>query len=244
MAVGPELELGVRPSRRARGRKRRILRATGNLSIASGVALFAFTAYQLWGTGFITARAQAGLRHELALQGVPSSGLTALQDDPAFRPRVPQTAFSPIPGGAIGFIRIPRIQLDMVFVEGVGFDQLKEGPGHYPQTALPGGAGNVAIAGHRTTYLHPFGALNELRPGDLIELQTRKALFVYQVEWARVLPPSAFWVLARTARPSLTLTTCEPPLSATDRLVVRAVQIENRSPYSHSMVAGGLLEMS
>ncbi len=52
----------------------------------------------------------------------------------------------------------------MVVVEGTGADQLRSGPGHYPGTPLPGETGNVAIAGHRTTYLHPFYNLNELVP--------------------------------------------------------------------------------
>ena len=50
------------------------------------------------------------------------------------------------------------------------------GPGHYPGTPLPGEAGNVAIAGHRTTYLHPFYNLNELVPGDAIDILTVQGL--------------------------------------------------------------------
>ena len=68
----------------------------------------------------------------------------------------------------------------MVVVEGTDADQLRSGPGHYPGTPLPGEAGNVAIAGHRTTYLHPFYNLNELVPGDAIDILTVQGLFVYQ----------------------------------------------------------------
>ena len=39
---------------------------------------------------------------------------------------------------------------------------LRKGPGHYPDTPLPGVMGNMAIAGHRTTYGHPFGDLDQL----------------------------------------------------------------------------------
>ena len=54
-------------------------------------------------------------------------------------------------------IVIPAIGVDWVFVEGVSVADLKDGPGHYPETPMPGQAGNAAIAGHRTTYGAPFG---------------------------------------------------------------------------------------
>ena len=50
----------------------------------------------------------------------------------------------------------------------MSLDDLKKGPGHYPLTPLPGQFGNAAIAGHRTTYLHPFYGINELGKGDKI----------------------------------------------------------------------------
>jgi sortase A len=164
--------------------------------------------YELWGTGLQTARAQSVLRADLA-HGFPSRA---------------------IPGRANGFIRIPRMALDVVFVEGVGPDQLAKGPGHYPGTPLPGSGGNVAIAGHRTTHGAPFWGLITLRRGDLIELQTRRGTFIYSVVWQAVLSPNAAWVTARTRVPSLTLTTCNPRFSSTQRLVVRAVQIYGMTP--------------
>jgi sortase A len=117
------------------------------------------------------------------------------------------------------------MKLDMVFVEGSGPEPLKKGPGHYERTALPGEVGNVGIAGHRTTYLHPFWGLNTLKRGDLIELQTRRGTFRYAVRWQRVVSPTGYWVLKRTKVPSLTLTTCHPRFSARERLIVRAVQV-------------------
>src|SRR4051794_8643116 len=60
------------------------------------------------------------------------------------------------PSEPLGRIDIPRINAHYVFVSGVGSEQLKKGPGHYPTTALPGEHGTVGIAGHRTTYLAPF----------------------------------------------------------------------------------------
>ena len=69
----------------------------------------------------------------------------------------------------------------MMVVEGTDEAQLAMGPGHYPTTPLPGEAGNAAIAGHRTTYLHPFYSLDALVPGDLIFITTLQGIFLYRV---------------------------------------------------------------
>ncbi|HEX5366807.1 MAG TPA: sortase, partial [Acidimicrobiales bacterium] len=81
---------------------------------------------------------------------------------------------SPAAGDAVARLRIPRIGVDKVVVEGVQVDDLKRGPGHYPDSPLPGQPGNAAIAGHRTTYGAPFFRLNELDPGDPILVTTRQ----------------------------------------------------------------------
>jgi sortase A len=177
--------------------------------VLAGLALLGFVAYQLWGTGLTTSRAQASFRHDIAANGYPKT--------------FPE-------GGEIGLIRIPRIGLDMAFVQGANWWTLQRGPGHYRRTPLPGQSGNVAIAGHRTTFLHPFWSLDRLERGDVIELQTEAGLFTYRVVWQRVVPPGSWWVIAPTARPSLTLTTCTPRFSAADRLVVRAVQVSGAPP--------------
>jgi sortase A len=178
--------------------------------VAFGVLASLFTAYELWGTGLVTARAQSALRDDVALHGLVDYGqLEGNQRG------------GPIPSGAIGFIKIPKIGLDMVFVQGVDVDALRKGPGHYPWTPLPGQKGNVSIAGHRTTYLHPFWSLDKLTKGDRIILRTRRGSFVYRVEWVRVVDPGATWVVDPTPTSSVTLTTCNPRFSASQRLIVR-----------------------
>jgi sortase A len=189
---------------------RRLGLGAGMSCLVAGLLLIGSVAYQLWGTGIQTSHAQTALRHRIETYGFPAR---------------------PIPGGAIGFLDIPRIRLDMVVVQGTDAAALAEGPGHYPRTPLPGHGGNVAIAGHRTTHLHPFWPLDALRPGDRILLQTRLGAFVYRVVWQRTVALNDWSVIARTAVPSLTLTTCTPRFSSRERLVVRAVQIAgpNRS---------------
>jgi sortase A len=201
-------------SQRARARERRlsrILRFVGWTLIGGGFVLVAFILYELLATGLVTARYQEDLREQLA------------QD--LGRPVPGEELPPPIPGQAVGIIRIPQIRLDMAIVEGVDPDDLRKGPGHYPGTPLPGTRGNVGIAGHRTTYARPFWALDRLEAGDRIYVDTRRGRFVYRVEWARVVTPDQVEVLDPTGAPSLTLTTCHPKFSAAQRLIVRAVQV-------------------
>jgi sortase A len=97
------------------------------------------------------------------------------------------------------------------------------GPGHYPGTPLPGEAGNVAIAGHRTTYGRPFYSLDALSPGAKIFVTTPQGFFQYRVTVVTTVLPWDTSVLAPTAHALLTLTTCQPRYSASHRLVARAV---------------------
>ena len=113
--------------------------------------------------------------------------------------------------------------LDVVVVRGVGSSELKKGPGHYEGTAYPWeGHGRAAIAGHRTTYGHPFWSLDQLRRGDLVRLRTEFGTFDYRVTGAKVVLPNDASVLAQTNEPTLVLTACTPRFSGSHRLVVFA----------------------
>jgi sortase A len=126
-------------------------------------------------------------------------------------------------GAPLAIIRIPRIHLDMVVVNGATTETLKLGPGHYLGTAYPWEEhGTVAIAGHRTTYLHPFWSLDALRRGDLIRLVTAHGAFDYRVSRTATIWPWENEVLDQTKNPTLVLTTCTPRFSASHRLVVFA----------------------
>ncbi len=143
------------------------------------------------------------------------------------RPGVPgatrPVVLVPPPGGALDHLLIPAIGVDRYVVQGVDEADLQMGPGHYPGTALPGQAGNVAIAGHRTTFGAPFFDLNALKAGDFVYItDTSGTTWVYRVQRQWVVAPTDVAVLTRTRTPELTLTTCNPRFEATTRLVVRA----------------------
>ena len=127
-------------------------------------------------------------------------------------------------GDPITKISIPAADLKpTVVVEGTGASALRAGAGHYPNTPLPGEEGNVAIAGHRTTYGKPFANLDHLKPGDEIFLETPVGKYTYKVSKDPfVVSPTDFTVIAQTPGKTLTLTTCHPKGSARQRLVVKA----------------------
>ena len=127
-------------------------------------------------------------------------------------------------GHAVAEIVIPAIDLDFVVVQGTGTEALKEGPGHYVDTAMPwDDSGRVGIAGHRTTYLHPFEDLDSLQAGDEIDLRTRYGTYRYGVARVFAIPAAGSGrVLEQTSPPDLVLTTCHPEFSSAERLVVYA----------------------
>lgn len=139
---------------------------------------------------------------------------------------------TPRQGEVLGSIEIPDIDLTRNIVQGIRRNDLRQGPGHYPDTPLPGQPGNVAIAGHRSTYGEPFRDLHLLVPGDLIKVTTFQGDSYYQVmahtneEGEEVghfiVDPSQTEVLDDYGDNRLTLTACHPYRSARQRIIVTA----------------------
>jgi sortase A len=125
-------------------------------------------------------------------------------------------------GDPLGRIRIPAIGVSDVFVEGTDAGDLRSGPGHYPATPLPGQRGTVAIAGHRTTYGAPFHDVDDLDPGDRIELDMPYGRFTYRVERLRIVAPTATEVTDPVGFDRLVLSACHPLYSAAQRIIVFA----------------------
>src|SRR5690348_14020988 len=137
-------------------------------------------------------------------------------------------------GQPIGRIIVPRLGLNMVVVQGTSEADLEKGPGHYDaasgvNTALPGMGGVVAIAGHRTTYLHPFRHIDALQPGDDIYLRMPYGIFGYRVYMHRIVGSTDWSILHRPPFEKLVLSACHPLYSATHRFVVFARLHSERS---------------
>jgi sortase A len=133
-------------------------------------------------------------------------------------------------GDPVGRLRIDRIGLSSVVVEGTDAGDLRAGPGHYPETPLPGQRGTVAIAGHRTTYGAPFRRIDKVRPRDEIVIVMPYGRFTYRVERTRIVRPTDLWVTQRVSYDRLILSACHPLYSAAKRIVVfaRLVQAQPR----------------
>jgi len=130
-------------------------------------------------------------------------------------------------GVPIGRIVIPAIGLNMVVVQGTNEGDLEKGPGHYDarsgeNTSLPGTGGVVAVAGHRTTFLHPFRHIDTLKPGDNVYLEMPYGTFRYEVYFHKVVEPNDWSILRPRPYEKLVLTACHPLYSASHRWVTFA----------------------
>jgi sortase A len=227
-----------------------VVGAIGRAMMRLGVLVLLFVVFQLWGTGLITEREQDRLSSQfdqLLAEAPTTTDTTAAPDATsttlAAAPPVAAPADLPVPepGDPIGRISIPDIGVDFVYVQGVELKDLRDGPGHFPQTPMPGQAGNAALAGHRTTYAAPFNRLDELPPGAEITIETLQGTFTYVVDAqsaddgqeARgyfVVKPSQVEILEQDGADRLTLVACHPKYSAAQRIVVTATLASPTAP--------------
>jgi sortase A len=185
------------------------LKILGSILVLGGLFLLAFpyaqSIYDQWAHPI--ADIQLGESKPLPTESTPPS----TEDQPR--------EFLPISGRLV----IPSLELDLEVGYGVEEEDLKNGPGFYPQSGYPS-TGNVCIAGHRNAYGNPFWHLNELKPGDEIELYYDDAHYIYSVESVYVTHSRDWSVVDPTDEPAITLTTCHPlrPVNGQyDRLIVR-----------------------
>lgn len=184
-------------------------------AIALGILLVLVVVYTVLWTDHQTSSAQNDLR-----EGFHASG------------EAPAAATPGSPGDGVAILHIPALgkKWEWVVVEGVDDSDLALGPGHFPDTALPGEIGNFAVAGHRATHGEPFAHLDKLKVGDPIVVEDTDGWFTYRVTWNRILPATATDVLAPVAghpgdtatQRTMTLVTCHPRWASTERLVVGA----------------------
>mgnify|MGYP001161192712 FL=1 len=204
-----------------------------SLIILGGLTLL-FVAYQLWGTSVLTDRYQSDLEEDFTelIEVVEKS--TSTTDTPKTSdtdiPNYAELLWRP-EGQAMAQIVIPKMGLTATVVSGVSSESLRRGPGHFPDTPMPGMPGNSAIAGHRTTWGAPFGNIEKLEPGDEIKIQTIQGSFTYVVLEQNagrgnfIVSPNEFDVLNQNFNSSpnrLTLVSCHPKLTARNRIIVVA----------------------
>jgi len=199
---------------------KRALKWAQRALVVSAVLLLGYTAFALVDAWVFQRRASRDLDRLLrdrrvAAQAKPRTEAVAL----------PVATESAAPDGLIGRIEIPRLLLSVVVMEGIGRITLRRAVGHIPGTALPGGPGNVGLAGHRDTFFRP---LKDLRIKDEILFSTLKGNYKYVVVSLTIVDPDDVGVLAASRENVLTLVTCYPFYyigPAPQRWIVRARQV-------------------
>ncbi|HEY3436811.1 MAG TPA: class E sortase [Actinotalea sp.] len=222
------------------GRTARAIGVLGELLITLGVLVALFVVWQLWWTDVVAARHQSEVLDGLgwAYQeplNPPSAPSASAGTSPERHDAAPVDAEPADVGTTFATLRVPRWGADYVrtISEGTTRSDVLDvlGIGHYVRTAMPGGIGNFAVAGHRTTYNKPFNRVEELRVGDALVVQTADTWYVYTVTSTEIVRPDQVEVIAPVpgdpaAAPSqaqMTLTTCHPMYSARQRYVVHAL---------------------
>jgi LPXTG-site transpeptidase (sortase) family protein len=126
-------------------------------------------------------------------------------------------------GHPVGTIRIPAIGLEDTIRAGVDMAIIDQGVAHWAGTQVPGGEGNVVLAGHRTTHSKPFADLDLLDEGDMVYLTNGAGFEVmYRVSESFIVAPNDIWITYGTDVPTVTMFACHPKGSARYRIVVRA----------------------
>jgi sortase A len=207
-----------------------VIRTLGKFLISVGMGILIFVGWTLWGTGLYYSGQQDALRAEFAREPIANAAEGSLDA------LGPPEGFAPRPGKGVFNLVIPAIKVDQIVVEGVGVEELRKGPGHYPecrsgftkplctewQEVWPGQRGRVIVSGHRTTYGAPFWDLDKVTQGDEIIAKTKWGRFTYVVTDKDLVKPDSLAIAVPSEKAEIVLTTCNPKFSAAQRLVVFA----------------------
>jgi sortase A len=131
-------------------------------------------------------------------------------------------------GDAIARLRVPRLGLSLVVVNGTSSSDLRRGPGRHEETFMPGEGKLVYVAGHRTTYGAPFADIDRLKPGDTISVELPYGSVEYRVTGQRIVDDNDRSVLESRGREELVLQACHPRFFASQRLLVYARPISSQ----------------
>jgi sortase A len=211
------------------------VRVSGELMITFGLIVLLFAGYEVFGNSAKVQDEQNALTDELNQEwNDPTVGPSSAPQGPA------------APGASlVGRLYIPKLDKEWVVVNGVRPQDIKYAPGHYPDTAMPGQVGNFSVAGHRIRKI--FWRLDELKPGDVIGVETRDYWYVYKVYGHEVVTPDAVRVVApvpdkpgvKPTKALLTLTTCNPKFNNYQRLIVHA-QLQSKVKRDQSLPDAGM----
>ncbi len=142
-------------------------------------------------------------------------------------------------GDAIGRLKIPRLDLNAIMVNGTDDDTLKMGPARHLRTFMPGEGKLIYVAGHRTTYSAPFSEINDLKLGDRVMVELPYATFEYRIRDHRIVDDNALEVLRSRGREELALQACHPRFFASQRYIAYAIPVRVTARGGHSFAYRG-----
>jgi sortase A len=208
----------------------RLLRLLGSLLILAAVVVGAWVAVVFFWQDPFTAWYTHREQHKLSAEYDREAGKFAALPTTVSRPypsaeirrRARAYERSLVIGAPVGRLRIKRIGLNMVVVQGTDHETLKKGPGHYATSGLPGSGQLIYVAGHRTTYLAPFSHIDEIRNGDFIVFQVPYGTFTYRAYRHYIVASTALSVLENHGREILRLQACHPRFFSSHRYLVDA----------------------
>lgn len=216
---------------------------------ALGALLVVFVLYAVFATGLQAARSQRTLERDFSAQllataaavdedavAVQESGVLGGSPPPAAEGDVIGTGDAPADEGPeadgessildpiaqgepVAILSLPTVGSRQIVVEGTRANELAGGPGHLRSTPLPGRAGNSVIFGRRTTHGGPFAELDDLRPGDPLDVTTTDGVFRYVVQRVIRVGAGEADPIGATFTNRLTLITSDEVYSTGGRLV-------------------------
>ena len=219
----------------------------GEVLITAGVLVLAFLGWQLWWNDMIMAGQQSKAAAEISQTWIDDE--RSSRDQAADTPQTtdpresapadfgdPVVREAPPSAQSFAVLYVPRFGADYhrSIAEGIGNNVLnssRSGIGHYPDTQMPGEAGNFALAAHRSANGGGMHLINELQLGDAIYVQTADGYYTYRFRDLEYVAPTAVDVIAPVPHNPdvapvdrfITLTSCNPLLSTDERIIAYGV---------------------
>ncbi len=226
---------------------RRAIRLLGTLLTVAGTLtlLWALLVWQ-WQDPF-TALYTKWKQHQLASQydrrtrsfEARISGVTVTAERESIAREAKRYRTSSTRGEVIGRLRVPRMGVNILLVNGTDHDTLKKGPGRDKRTFMPGENRLVYIAGHRTTFLAPFSHIDRLRSGDRVTIEVPYGTFIYAVTRHRIVKSTDLSVLRSPRHELVELQACHPRFFASHRYIAyaRLLRVEPRGAKAYELTA-------
>lgn len=216
-------------------RRPTVVGVIGEILITAGVLVLLFLGWQMWWNNLVVDNQQSSAAATQSQKWIDDA-LKAPRPTPTPDENgvteIPVMA-QPADYEAFAVIYIPRLGADWkrtirqtVDVEKV-LNSYTAGVGHYTDTQMPGQIGNFAVAGHDSGWGNTFIDLSKLHIGDHIYVQTKDGWYTYTFRNFEYVQPSAVQVLLPVPRQPaatpterlMTITTCNPPFAAGERLI-------------------------